>query len=54
MLGFVPRSAGAVQASHVPVIHIPSDASLSAALLSSTVLLFFPLCLDSSKFSLMA
>lgn len=37
-----PCSAGAVQASHVPVVHIPSDASLSAALLSSTVLFFFP------------
>lgn len=33
--------AGAVQASHLPVVYIPSDAYLSAAFLSSTVLFFF-------------
>lgn len=44
VLGFVPCRAGAVKASHVPVVHVPSDASLSAALLSSTVLFLFSLC----------
>lgn len=42
--GICALHAGAVQASRVPVVHIPSDASLSAALLSSSVLFIFFLC----------
>lgn len=35
------RHAGALQASRLPLVYVPSDACLSAALFSSTVLFFF-------------